>query len=567
MWPMALLGTIWPHTVTLLWIQDVCIVGAETVAFTWIIDFVRRARPLSGNSNLGTLLVFTGLALIVANPWLYWAAAWDFHMEIVAILFIMLIARDLYRYPYRKRIWIWVIIVLACGDVSTTYLISIGLSSMLAGSRWRQRGLVIVGIGLGWILFLTSINANRGALLSTDYGYLAGNPALINPSKFGVVQLVDGIARNPTRAIAMLWSRRLDIYAVLSSGSLIGLFSVWTVIPVLLILIENGLNVRVLFIVPGYQDALLFVLLPVGSIAVLSSLSRRNPMLIACVSAFLALNTLGWGAIWIPRTASQWLDVSPNAAKVLLNVARKIPAADEVVTSQGISGPLSGRKWFYTLGTGTRLLARTSPTWVVVTPSQGIEGDSTATSDGLISELAGSLRAKLITHSAGVWAFRWIPQDSARYLIEPAVTTRIDGWTTVGSAGKAVLQGAPSRWYAGSNGSSGYVVAGDYWRVLAGRYNARIDLVTSVSLNVEIWNATAGILLTHRQIKPSRRDVTLELPIDARHSFPPLLFRGTDIFKISPTPPPPGNQLEIRIWTPGGGRVEVRSLSLVLTNS
>lgn len=567
MWPMAILGWLWPHAVTLLWVQDVCIVGAEAVAFSWLCDFAGSTRSRGSGTSTSILLAGSGLILLMANPWLYWTAAFDFHMEIVGIFFIMLMARDLYRDPSRKRIWIWVVLALACGDVSATYMVGIGLSSMLAGSRWRSKGLALVGTGLGWVLLLSFFNANRGSVLPDGYGYLANNIGPINPNDFGVVQILSGIVHNPARSISVLWSRRIDIYAILSSGGLIGIFSVWALIPALIVLLENGLNSYVGFIVPSFQDALLFMLLPVGSIAVLSSLSKRSPRLIAVAATALAAITFGWGSIWIPRTEVQWLDVTPSAAKVLSTISKLIPARDEVVVSQGVAGPLSGRKWIYAIGAPSRFLARTSPTWVIVAPSQGIELIATATSDAIIGELAGPLHAKLIAQDAGIWAFRWMPHKIASYLLQPSVTTKIDAWTTVGPAGQSILHGPPSSWYAASNGSRGYVISGDYWRIPPAVYTASVSLSTSVAVDVEVWNATAGEMLTRREVMPSRGKLMLELPVDARQSFPSLLYTGANIFRISPTPPPPGNQLEIRIWSPGGGRVVVRSLSLTLANS
>ena len=34
-YPLALLYWVWPHGLTLLWLQDLCVTGAEVVAFTW----------------------------------------------------------------------------------------------------------------------------------------------------------------------------------------------------------------------------------------------------------------------------------------------------------------------------------------------------------------------------------------------------------------------------------------------------------------------------------------------------------------------------------------------------
>jgi Predicted membrane protein (DUF2079) len=65
-WPLALLYWVWPHGVTLLWVQDVCLVCAETVAFTWLCEVVSRT------ARDAAWLAAAGLVLIVANPWTWW---------------------------------------------------------------------------------------------------------------------------------------------------------------------------------------------------------------------------------------------------------------------------------------------------------------------------------------------------------------------------------------------------------------------------------------------------------------------------------------------------------------
>ena len=36
------------------------------------------------------------VAIAVVNPWIYWSAYFDFHIEAVATLFALLVARDLW---------------------------------------------------------------------------------------------------------------------------------------------------------------------------------------------------------------------------------------------------------------------------------------------------------------------------------------------------------------------------------------------------------------------------------------------------------------------------------------
>ena len=45
-WPLAIFGLLWPHPITLLVIQDLAIVGAEAVAFSWLTEIIRARRDL-----------------------------------------------------------------------------------------------------------------------------------------------------------------------------------------------------------------------------------------------------------------------------------------------------------------------------------------------------------------------------------------------------------------------------------------------------------------------------------------------------------------------------------------
>jgi len=91
-WPLALTYWLWPHGVTLLWLQDICVVGAEAVAFTWICEIARR----QGTGKNTVLLVGTGLVLLAGNPWIWWSISFDFHTESLAILFAV------YRFRYHR---------------------------------------------------------------------------------------------------------------------------------------------------------------------------------------------------------------------------------------------------------------------------------------------------------------------------------------------------------------------------------------------------------------------------------------------------------------------------------
>ena len=168
MWPLALLYWVWPHGVTLLWLQDTAVVGAELVAFTWLCEIVRARCP----EGAGVWLAASGAVLLAINPWTWWAVSFDFHAESLAVLFTILLARDLAA--HRRRAWFWLAGVLLCGDVAGTYVAGLGLGLLIGDRRSRLRGALITVLGIAAVLFITVIHGNKGSAHGLQaYAYLA----------------------------------------------------------------------------------------------------------------------------------------------------------------------------------------------------------------------------------------------------------------------------------------------------------------------------------------------------------------------------------------------------------
>jgi uncharacterized membrane protein len=566
MWLLAPLGLVFPHDITLLWVQDFSMVGAELVAFTWLIDFARLSKSNRRESSFPALLSGTGLLLLVANPWIYWSLAFDFHLEIVGVLFISLLSRDLYRGEKSWRIWLWVALSLACGDVVATYALGVGLTGLVSGRGWRRRGLFIVAVSGIWVVLLSLIGANQGSSLSS-YSYLTAGAGVTTGSQLGLLQLVKGLVVHPVRLFNVLWSRRLDLYASVAASGLVGLVSPWVLVPVILVLLENGLNQYLGFIVPSFQDALIFILLPVGTVSVLAALSKRHSRSAVVGALVIAINVLLWGAIWIPRVDSTWIRVSPSASAALLSFDNQIPRSDEVIASQGIVGRFSDRQWIYDLAPQTSIPIHTSPVWFVVAPGQGNETLASNVSDALITQLAGPRRARLVSHEAGVWLFRWVPREGISSVTIPSRTAQLPAWTSTGEAGQADTSGAVLNWHAAGISQSGYVVSGDYWRELQGSYRAVVNLSSTMNLNVEVWNATGNVLLARQELVPTHGRVSLRFPFVVTRLYPQLAFGGVGPFSLLPIEPLPGNQIEIRVWSPGGGDVKIYSMAVQASKS
>lgn len=573
LWPLSVLGDVWNSPAALIDLQAVGLVGAEAVAFGWLCDIARSVGTptssaigglKSGNvERLSTVLTVAGLVLLVANPWIYWAESFDFHLEVVGVAFVVLTGRQLHRDPARRRVWVWVALSLASGDVVATYLVGVGLGAALAGRRWRRTGLAVAAIAIAWTVVLTVLHANRGSSVIANYGYLAVGATTAGTGQLALTQLVEGVARHPQDALRVLWHRRLDIYGSVASCGLVGIVSPWVAAAALIVLAENALNRGFGFGVPGAQSTIVYVLLPVGTVQVLAMLGRRRRRPAMVLAAVVAIVSVGWGAVWLPRTAGQWVRVSPGAASVLASVRRQVPTDDEVIVSPGIAGPFAGRRFVYPMfGTG-RYRVQTTPTWFVIAPSQGIELASVDVADALVAELAGPLHARLVAHGSGIWAFRWVPPPGTHHLVVPAHPPTLGAWSSTGAAGRVMLGGPEADWRAVATGPAGYVVSHDYWTEPPGHYRATVTLSTTVPVNVEVWNATGGVLLARRSIPASSGMEAVTLPVDATHRYVGRAYAGAGPFVISPQEPTPDNRLEIRVWTPGSGVVSVASLELV----
>lgn len=559
-WLLAPVYWAWPHSVLLLWLQDIGTVAAEMVAFTWLCEIAHRSRPGRGAAWLAA----AGLLLLVANPWMWWAVTFDFHFESLAMPLIVLLARDLMM--GRRRAWVWVVPLLAFGDVVGTYMVGAGLGGALANRRAWLRGLLVAATGLAAVLVITLVHANRGSGGGLSaYAYLAGAP---EGFRLSLPALAKGVLSHPLGVLRAMWVKRLDIWANLAPAGVLGIGSA-SVLPLsLIVLLEDNLPVTLIFARPSFQSLPLYVLVPVGTVAVLAWISRRHRRLAGTLAALAAVQALLWAAVWVPRTPGTWLRVPAPTAATLAAVAAKIPASAEVVVSQGIMGRFSDHPRVYGLYSPTRggSLAVHGQTWFVLAPVAGQEAQTTGSVMALAGRLAGPWHAALMTQANGVWAFRLDPPPGVHSLMLPGETPALPAWAaplTPGEAGVRVMSGPPAAWHMTATGGPGYVADGIAWQKPPGNYQARVRLAASGPVNVEVWNDTGEVLLSRRSIPATRGVESVRLPVDARSEYPAHFFSGWGPFQAQLMPPLPGNRLEVRVWSPGHHEVSVYGAQLV----
>lgn len=555
MWPLALLGVVWPHGPSLLWLQDASLVGAELVAWRWM-----REATVARAGRHGHSIAIVGLVLLLANPWAWFSISFDFHVELVAVIFEMLAAYDLAH--ERRRAWLWAALTLLCGSGEATWVAGLGLAAIVAGQRWRRSGLALLALGVAWVGGVIVIHGDAGGNVLAIYGYLARARPLHHLTIAG---LVVGIVTHPGRALSALFRHRIDIWANLAPAGLLGILNPWALGLSLPVLLQNELLPgQNLFSSPLFQSVLLYVIVPVGTVLVLLRLHGRWPRLTVGLGAVIAANAMVWSAIWAPYIPERWLRVSAPSARILARADAMIPSSAEVIASNGVAGRFSDRALLYPVLSPSQVIPlQARDTWWIIAPRAGVEPDPALDESALIAELAGPLHAKLVMQGQGVWVFQWSPPSGRRALTVPRLPTSIPGWLYAGREGRPLLDGPSSTWRLGSDGDAGYVLAGDYWRVRPGRYQATVTMSSTARADVEVWNSTGHVLLARRVIPATNGQVKVAIPVVADRVYPHSVFDGWGPFQGGFPGPPHDDQLEIRVWEAGaGGLVEVRQIQM-----
>lgn len=554
LWPLAFLDWLWPHPVTLLWLQDAAAAGAEAVALIWICELASIKTQRGVDRRIVLACVSLALILMVVNPWITWTISSDFHTEPLAALWLVAAARDLFA--DRRRAWIWIALALLTGDVGASCCGALGLSAMITGRRWWRTGLAVALAGFGWMVLLGAIHATEGTVPSYFAPLILGHTGRV-PVTTSAVTIAKAIVLHPARAITAIWANRLNVWADLSSMGVIGIAWRPVMLPMLLILAEGALTHGPQASLPGFQNFPFLVLGVVGTVAICLNLAERHSSrtrsLLPVLLVVLAINGLGWATTWLSQLQETWLPVSASAAATLRAVSARIGPDDQVLVQQGVSTDFARRRFIHLVFTPpTSVRINNRRVWLIFAPEQGSEPADAASIDAAMSRLALMPHMRLVASANGIWAFTWAPPAGTRDLtIRASNPPSVAAWTVAGEAGAIVDSGSAARWHVTSNGRAGYVVAGDYWREPTGHVSAHVKLAVNGSANVELWDDTAERLLDRRVLSHTNGSTTVDLSGSVRPARITGAYAGWGPWRIRPKQAPSGHVLEIRVWSPG----------------
>ena len=569
--PMAILFDVWPHPVTLLWMADLAVVGSELVAFLWMCDVV-EARDDMLPDWAKALLPMLGVCLLVLNPWMWWGVSFDIHTECFAVFFLTFAAYDFFR--DRARAWIWVVLTATCGDIGSTYVVALALTLVFVDWRRWRRWLPVVGIGLANLTFISALHWNAGSDLNS-YSALVPARFRAHDASLGLFALIKSVVTQPFRVLSIIWTRRLAFFTNLSPAGPIGLATRWTLWIPLVILLEDGLQggngTPFLSLTNAFQNLGVYVFCALGTVMVTTWLvtSGRRWLRVAALGlvGLLLANVAGWAVVWMASTPGTWIRVNGATAAVLSEVNTHIGPDDEVIASQGVVGVFAGRRSVYPIIDLNHEAVPVSAqrVWFVVLPNAGIETTQVNQSEGAIANIARLAGAQLVASTAGVWAFRWDPPAGVRRVdISSGTAAPVPAWVSPGPAGESITTGPVGNWRTTGTGATGYVVSGDYWPELAGRYAVSVRLALTDRANLEVWDVTANTLLARQALTATDGPTTVTTDVDLADSPGPRVFAGTFPWEgtIDPRRSFFGDRLEVRVWTPGGSLVVVYSLRI-----
>lgn len=556
MWPLALLYYVYPHGITLLFVQNLAIVGSEAVGLAFIWDIIRRRRVVG--EQTWWWLPWVGLVIIAVDPWFYWSAMFDFHFHAIYGFFITAAAWQFYRRHVRLG-YIFVFLCFITSVVGVTLLAPLGVLLFC----WRQRrdGIIVGAIGIfGFLveqhLFLSGIGqlafvapSSSTTLSSNSHGIFSSGSTLGT-----YLAVLTAIPRS-------LWSNRVNLYANLGPGGFLGIFTpVGLFIPGVVLL--ESILAGTAFSQPGTQNVGSYALFAVGTIVALTWISSKSLRIGKILSFCLVVNVMIWMLTGMLGLSHRTSVPSSSAAASLNYLHSKIPANAEVVADNGIVGRFAGRQYVSIFGSVIPIHSKV--VYFIVSPYDGINLSPVNQELARIAFLASQPHMQLVTDKGNIWAFKWIPPTGVHSFTMGLNTVTLSAWTMKSAVGGPVVKGQSSSWYmTNALGKAGYIESGGYWRLTPGRYRLRVRLASRGPVNIEVWNSTENVMLLRRTLPPTYKVRDVSAAFNNYKQQPLHMFKGWGPFSFQPVAnPSPYDQIEVRVWTDGHDVTQLYSIAM-----
>jgi hypothetical protein len=406
LWPLALLWPLTHSSFTLVAVSDVAIAACTMIGGIFAAEVVAQALP--GRWIWQVLIVGGTLALLCFDPFALEAALFQFHLEPITALALLLAVRALWR---RDRLapFVYCAIALSTGTLASLLVIGLGAGVAVFYRGRRRQGLVIALLGLFWALTLYALHADQGTGIQSAYQYLVPHTHL-GAGFGGVVTLVVALASHPLAPLRELWSRRALLAPLGRAGGIVGVLSPFGFGIALFDLAVNGLRPVTAQIVPqtgGFQQLPEIVVVIAGSALVAAVVVRRSRAV--GVLAGVALVALMVPFVSYTRTVyhdvtPQWFNVPPAAVATLRQARSELPQSDGVIASQGIVGRFAGRSDVAVYLYSCQLVPlEASETAFIIAPSVGVVFTPPAIARAAVTELRQRYHASQLLAGGGVY--------------------------------------------------------------------------------------------------------------------------------------------------------------------
>jgi hypothetical protein len=296
--------------------------------------------------------------------------------------------------------------------------------------------LAISVVAAAWVSVVTGAGANQASNLASQYSYLVSDNG-----HAGTFALLSGIVRHPIRVLHMIGHRAHAIVRPLITSGLVGILSpiglfvaVGTLIPAALAASPSFSSVNDAFqtlpVVPFLLIGDVIVLLRLGAWAATArkpapgpthSVHRRSRQaaIVWGLAGLLAIVAVVQDQRLLVHLRQTWWTVSPSAAVALHSGLADAPASSEVISSNGVIGRFSQRRFAYPLQLSPQTIPVKAPDIVLVIATAGNEALTAAQVTADLRFVRHQLHARQVSGADGVTTFLWHPPPGQKRVTFP----------------------------------------------------------------------------------------------------------------------------------------------------